>query len=69
MARPRKDVRLRKDADLRIPVTLDQKRLIQQAARLDQADVAAWIRPLLLRAAEDRVAKNRRKGRNHVDEA
>jgi uncharacterized protein (DUF1778 family) len=45
--------------DLRIPVTAEQKRLIQEAARLDETDMAAWVRPLLVQAAQERVAKNK----------
>jgi uncharacterized protein (DUF1778 family) len=61
MARPKKDARLRKDADLRIPVTADQKRLISQAASIDGSDMAAWIRPLLLEAAKNRLDAKKRK--------
>jgi uncharacterized protein (DUF1778 family) len=57
MARPRKEPRLRKDADLRIPLTAEQKELIAQAAALDQSDMAAWVRPLLIQAAQLRVAR------------
>jgi len=48
------------DVDLRIPVTAEQKQLIYDAASADQADVAAWIRPILLKAAEDRLKRDRR---------
>jgi uncharacterized protein (DUF1778 family) len=57
MARPPKDARLRKDVDLRIPLTADQKRLIVQAANLAQSDVATWLRPIILQAASDWLAK------------
>jgi len=60
MARPKKDPSLRMDVDLRIPVTAEQKQLIYDAASADQADVAAWIRPILLKAAEDRLKRDRR---------
>ena len=42
---------------IRLPLTVDQKRLIEEAATLDLADVAAWIRPILLEAARKRIAK------------
>jgi hypothetical protein len=57
MARPRKDPGLRKDVDLRIPLTIEQKKLIAAAASLDQIDMAAWVRPLLLQAAQMRVGQ------------
>jgi hypothetical protein len=63
MARPRKDARLRKDVDLRIPLTVEQKQLIQEAASLDDTDMAAWVRPLLVQAAQNRVAKQAGKKR------
>lgn len=51
MARPPKDSSERKDVDLRIPVTAEQKELIVRAAQLEGADMAAWARPILLQAA------------------
>jgi len=57
MARPPKDPSDRKSVDLRIPVTEEQKKLIADAASADQADVAAWVRPILLMAAEERLTK------------
>ena len=61
MVRPRKAPQLRKDADLRIPMTADQKRLVVYAATLNQQDMAAWVRPLLLEAAEATVEANSRR--------
>jgi hypothetical protein len=60
MARPKKNDRDRKDIDLRIPVTQDQKRLIVEAANLDGLDMAGWARQLLLRAAKLRHEKEAR---------
>jgi hypothetical protein len=40
------------DAELRIPLTGDQKSLIRQAADGLQVDMAAWARPILLDAAK-----------------
>lgn len=61
MARPKKDPSERKDVDLRIPVTEDQKSLIAEAAAASQSDVAAWVRPILLGAAEETLAKAKRR--------
>jgi hypothetical protein len=49
------------DVDLRIPVTEDQKEKISEAAAADQSDVAAWIRPIILLAAERRLSKRDKK--------
>jgi uncharacterized protein (DUF1778 family) len=57
MARPLKDARLRKDLDLRIPLTADQKRLIVEAANAVQSDVATWLRPIILQVASECLAK------------
>jgi hypothetical protein len=65
MARPHKAAHLRKDVDLRIPLTAEQKRLIQEAARLDEADMAAWVRPLLIQAAQERVARKKAEKPGH----
>jgi hypothetical protein len=63
MARPRKDPSERKDVDLRIPMTEEQKRIVSEAASADQADVAAWVRPIVLRAAENRLARRPKRGK------
>jgi len=60
MARPPKDPSERKSVDLRIPLTEEQKRLVSEAASADQADVAAWVRPILLLAAEKRLKQNKK---------
>jgi uncharacterized protein (DUF1778 family) len=57
MARPKKNPALLMDVDLRIPMTSEQKKLISAAAAMDQADVAAWVRPILLKAAHGKIAK------------
>jgi hypothetical protein len=57
MARPKKDPALRMDLDLRIPVTAEQKAVIAKAAGLNQADVATWVRPILMRAAMNQLAR------------
>jgi uncharacterized protein (DUF1778 family) len=61
MARPPKDPSDRKSVDLRIPLTEDQKKLISEAASADQADVAAWVRPIVLMAAQRRLSKSPKK--------
>jgi uncharacterized protein (DUF1778 family) len=55
MARPPKDVADRKDVDLRIPVTAEQKRLVSQAATLEGLDMAAWARQILVREAQRKI--------------
>ena len=59
MPRPRKDRRLRMDADLRIPMTSEQKALIDEATDDEPEGKAAWARAILLRAAQDKVATKR----------
>ncbi|MDE2098101.1 MAG: hypothetical protein KGL39_12680 [Patescibacteria group bacterium] len=49
---PKRDAE-RKDVDLRIPVTAEQKALIAEAVRLESVDMASWARPVLLQAAQD----------------
>src|SRR5258707_950976 len=53
--RPPKNKAERKDVDLRIPVTAEQKELVVQAARIEGADMAAWVRPIVILAAEKLV--------------
>jgi hypothetical protein len=59
MARPKKDASDRKTADIRIPLTEEQKQRVVDAA--GEEDVATWLRPIVLGAAEDRVAKKKKK--------
>jgi uncharacterized protein (DUF1778 family) len=63
MARPPKDPALRMDEDLRIPVTAEQKRLIAEAAAASKSDLAAWVRPILLKAANVRL-RSEEKGKS-----
>jgi hypothetical protein len=56
--RPAKPKSLRKDVDLRIPVTLAQKARIIEAALSAGGDMAAWARPILLLAAEEQLQKD-----------
>jgi uncharacterized protein (DUF1778 family) len=57
MARPPKDTADRKNVDLRIPVTAEQKRLVSQAATLEGLDMAAWARQILVREAQRRLRR------------
>ena len=49
------------DIDLRIPVTAQQKQIIQDAVADAPEGFAAWARQVLLQAAERRLARPRRK--------
>jgi hypothetical protein len=53
--RPPKAKGQRKDVDLRIPVTAEQKAKIMRAVSLEGRDMASWARPLLLKAADERL--------------
>ena len=65
MARPRKYGDARMDIHLRIPVTDEQKELIDRATEDEPEGMAAWARVILLGAARRKLAKrknNRRRG-------
>lgn len=53
MARPKKNPSDRKNVDIRIPMTEDQKKAVADAAAAGGSDVATWARPILLFAAQD----------------
>jgi hypothetical protein len=57
MARPRKYGDARMDIHLRIPVTDEQKAMIDQATADEPEGMAAWARALLLGAARRKLAK------------
>jgi hypothetical protein len=59
MARPPKKASLRMDKDIRVPVTADQKKIIEKAVADEPAGMAAWVRQVVLKAAEE---KNKRRG-------
>jgi hypothetical protein len=59
MARPFKPKDQLMNADLRIPVTADQKQRVMEAAQMDGSEVAAWLRPVILRAVDERLAKRK----------
>lgn len=48
------------DTDLRIPMTSEQRALIDDATRDEPEGKAAWARAILLEAAKKKVAKNER---------
>jgi hypothetical protein len=66
MARPRKEGRLRMDTDLRIPLTSEQKALIDEATADEPEGKAAWARALLLAAARRKLAKIRTDNNNET---
>jgi hypothetical protein len=57
MGRPRKYGKLRMDTDLRIPLTTEQKSLIDAATAGIAEGKAEWARALLLKAAQRMLAK------------
>jgi uncharacterized protein (DUF1778 family) len=64
MGRPPKDKRLLMNIPLRIMLTAEQKALIEEAAQMDQVDMTAWARPILLQAARKRLDKSESEGRS-----
>jgi uncharacterized protein (DUF1778 family) len=56
--RPMKKQSDRKDKDLRIPVTAEQKDFINRAATKAGGDFAAWARDILLREAREVTARD-----------
>lgn len=61
MARPPKDERLRMSTDLRIPVTVEQKRTITEAISDEPGGFAAWARQVLLDAAREHAKRREHK--------
>lgn len=59
MARPPKQPAERKVYHLRVPLAANQRALIEEAARLADADKAAWARAILLEAARKGLAKRK----------
>ena len=66
MARPPKEPHLRKDTDLRIPVTAEQKLKIMEAIADDPDGFAAWARTVLHSAAQRKIAS--RKQEDEIEE-
>lgn len=63
MPRPKKDPALKMSTDIRVPVTMDQKRLIQEAVAADKMELAQWVRGIILAAAQERIGKKSVKGK------
>lgn len=61
MARPLKDPESRMDSDLRIPVTSEQKAMVQAAAKSCGEEMAAWARRLLVQHALEIAQKPQNK--------
>jgi hypothetical protein len=59
MPRPPKHGRLRMDTDLRVPLTSEQKTLIDEATANEPEGKAAWARAILLAAANRKLAKSK----------
>jgi len=66
MARPRKYGDARMNVHLRIPVTDEQKELIDRATASEKAGMAAWARAILLAAANRKLARQNRKKNGHA---
>jgi hypothetical protein len=63
MGRPRKYGDLPMDTDIKIPVTSEQRELIEQATADEPGGMAAWARALLLAAARGKLAKDSEKSK------
>lgn len=59
MGRPRKYGELPVDSILKIPVTSEQRALIQQATAGESGGMAAWARAILVAAARRKVARGK----------
>ena len=59
MARPLKKPELRMDRNLMIPVTAEQRAIVNDGAAAAGQDMATWARPILLAAAKRELAKKR----------
>ncbi len=57
MGRPRKNPEDRKDYHLRVPLTDAQRAAVEEASRLEDRDMAAWAREILVDAAKRRIGK------------
>lgn len=62
MGRPRKYGEMRMDTDLRIPLTAEQKTLLDDATADVPEGKAEWARALLLAAAKRRLARQKPTG-------
>ena len=64
MSRPRKYGNQLMDTDLRVPLTREQKALLDEATADEPEGKAAWARALLLVAAKRKLAKIRSDNRS-----
>jgi hypothetical protein len=55
MPRPKKDPAMRMDTDLRVPMTAEQKKLLDEATKDEPQGKAAWARIVLIQAAERKI--------------
>ena len=60
MTRARKNPEERKDYHLRVPLNAEQRTLVEEAARQQGEDKAAWARAILLTAARRTIAKGKK---------
>ena len=60
MTRARKNPEERKDYHLRVPLNAEQRALIEEVARQQGEDKAAWARAVLLTAARRTLAKEKK---------
>lgn len=60
MGRPPKEKALLMNIPLRIMLTAEQKKLIEQAAKMDGLDMTAWARPILLKTAELKLTRKQK---------
>jgi len=63
MGRPRKYGELPVDVILKIPVTSEQRELIQQATAGEPGGIAAWARTLLVAAAKRKLDRQKHIGK------
>jgi hypothetical protein len=66
MGRPRKYGDLPMDTDMRVPLTSDQKALLDDATADEPEGKAAWARAILLAAAKRKLAKNKNDDRDRT---
>lgn len=64
MPRPPKNPEDRKDYHLRVPLAEAQRAAVEEAARLEDQDMAAWARAVLMDAAKKRIGKARKVGQS-----
>jgi hypothetical protein len=57
MGRPPKDKDQLMNVPVRIMVTAEQKRLLDEATVIEGGELSSWARPLLLEAAKRKIAK------------